>query len=993
MFKYVAGVMALVCGVALCSAQKSEGKYSLYGRSIDSFTHETVDSAVVTLLKSDSVTVLGKDTIQGREWGYFVFKLDESGNYLLRFEAKNYKTELFAVKARFSKVRKAMCDLGVFKLHKMAMTDRTMDLKEVVVTGSSRIKMVMHGDTIVYNAAAFQLAQGSMLDALVKQLPGVEIKDNGKIYVNGKFVESLLVNGKDFFKGDVKIALDNLPAYTVGNIKIYKRESDQMKALGIRDTLRDDVPTVMDVNLKRIYSIGWLANVDLGMGTHNRYSGKLFALRFSDYSRLVLYGSVNNASDTSTPGDDGNWQSMDVQSGLRSYKTAGIQTRIDDRQKRFNYTGTATYEHTNTDNWTETTSTNFLAGGDTYARLRSLNKDKETRLKTTHEFSVHPEGGGYYFEFTPQMEYYDYKRPYQSFSSNLNGNPQEAYRGAALDSIFTIGASDYMRRLMVNRQQTEQRGQGHSLTANTGYDVNIKIPGTNDDVFTWGTMDYKNATDKTYSLSDLRYMKDGAVTSNDYRRQFTDSPVKQFSGDYSFGYNMRIMGVKNWMILFMPRYEYSHSYDHSPRSLYRLDKLSGWGSGSTQGITQLPSATDSMQQALDFDNSYFSTRRDYTHKGVVQLYINHELKNKWNLGLISGLVASFQKNALDYRRGEEGTDARIDTTLSRHVNFLNPNVTLNAIKSDNKGRCYISLRYSLSQSAPDVLNLLSIHDTSNPLVQRVPNTNVKNTKEHHVSLNANKFTITTGEDMNLYVNYIVTPNSLCQAMTYDKTTGVTTYKPDNVNGNWNISGGFTYARPLDKAKHFTIQSNTSSSYNHSVDKTGVGSGTESVRSVVNNTIASEELTAQYERKKYRIGVSGNVNYTHATSSREGFTTINCADVSYGVAGQAPLPWDMEVSSDLKMYSRRGYEDHTMNTNQLVWNAQLTKSLMKGKMQFKLDGYDILHKLTAVTRTLTAQGRTEVWNNVVPSYVMMHLVYKFNLQPKNKKKEEKKEAES
>ena len=83
---------------------------------------------------------------------------------------------------------------------------------------ASLVKMVVDHDTIVYNAGAFQLAEGSMLDGLIKQLPGAEIRDN-RIYVNGEFVQSLLVNGKDFFKGDPAIALENLPAYMVNKIK------------------------------------------------------------------------------------------------------------------------------------------------------------------------------------------------------------------------------------------------------------------------------------------------------------------------------------------------------------------------------------------------------------------------------------------------------------------------------------------------------------------------------------------------------------------------------------------------------------------------------------------------------------------------------------------------------------------------------------------------------------------------------------------------------
>ena len=88
-----------------------------------------------------------------------------------------------------------------------------------VQVNATKVKFYMNEDTLVYNADAFELSEGSMLDALIEQLPGVELKDDGRIYVNGRFVESLLLNGKDFFKGDNLIMLENLPSYMVKNIQ------------------------------------------------------------------------------------------------------------------------------------------------------------------------------------------------------------------------------------------------------------------------------------------------------------------------------------------------------------------------------------------------------------------------------------------------------------------------------------------------------------------------------------------------------------------------------------------------------------------------------------------------------------------------------------------------------------------------------------------------------------------------------------------------------
>ena len=88
---------------------------------------------------------------------------------------------------------------------------------------ATRVKFYTKKDIVVFNADAFEMAEGSMLDALIKQLPGVELRDNGQIYVNGRFVESLLLNGENFFDKDRNVMLENLPSYMVNNVKVYER--------------------------------------------------------------------------------------------------------------------------------------------------------------------------------------------------------------------------------------------------------------------------------------------------------------------------------------------------------------------------------------------------------------------------------------------------------------------------------------------------------------------------------------------------------------------------------------------------------------------------------------------------------------------------------------------------------------------------------------------------------------------------------------------------
>ncbi len=172
-------------------------------------------------------------------------------------------------------------------------------LSEVTVT-ASKVKFYNKGDTIVYNADAFVLAEGTMLDGLLRQMPGVELKDDGRIFVNGEYVEELLLNGKDFFKGNNKVMLENIGAYTVKNVEVYRKQKDIDRVLGKGF---GEKSLAMDVKLKKEYNQGMMLNAEAGYGSDDRYLGRLFGLWFSDHARVSAVGNINNLNDDRKPGE------------------------------------------------------------------------------------------------------------------------------------------------------------------------------------------------------------------------------------------------------------------------------------------------------------------------------------------------------------------------------------------------------------------------------------------------------------------------------------------------------------------------------------------------------------------------------------------------------------------------------------------------------------------------------------------------------------------
>ena len=214
--------LILILLAAVVSATAQDHNYRLQGRLCDAETHMGIPEASLQLLRADSTVVetyrieTREDSTLFRFMGHYEFQVNEIGKYIVRASHVNYETVYMPVEIRLK--RQHEVEVPEIRMKKVSQM-----LDEVVVK-ASKVKMVMHGDTIVFNADAFNLAEGSMLDALIAQLPGTELSQDGEITVNGKRIESLLIDGRSFFEGDPKAALQNLPAYTVNKVKVFDRK-------------------------------------------------------------------------------------------------------------------------------------------------------------------------------------------------------------------------------------------------------------------------------------------------------------------------------------------------------------------------------------------------------------------------------------------------------------------------------------------------------------------------------------------------------------------------------------------------------------------------------------------------------------------------------------------------------------------------------------------------------------------------------------------------
>ena len=966
-------IVALVCPSGNVAAQNNDRRV-VSGRIVEAFTHEVIPNVSVCLLSASDSTVIetyqpvGGDTLLLNRFGFFQLPVKQKGKYLIRTSCIGFKTTYTPFEVKYK--REGDVDVG-----RIEMRRESMMLGEVTVTGT-KIKMVMRGDTVVYNADAFNLAEGSMLDALIRQLPGAELSKDGEIKVNGKKIDNLLVDGRDFFEGDPKAALENLPAYTVNKIKVFDREGKLTEMAG-RDM--NDKSYVMDVKLKKQYAISTNGNIEVGAGTEDRYGLRMMVSRRAGMHQLSLNANLNNLNDQSSrmfmSGNGAVYYEPSAAQGVQTTRTANIGYSYGGWEDKFSAGVSVSGYHNNnhTDTWTS--SQTYLAGGDTYARSANYNRSRSKGFSSYGHLNWSPK---------KLLTTVNYDISYSSGnnwgsnrSAQFDADPAEY--GDLLDDLFLH--PDKYRQLTLNRRETQSQGDNENLNIVGNAQTHVKLWA--DIVSLQASVNYNRTSSNRYERQDLNYMK--TQGQRDFRNNYTDAPSKNWNTSLSADYNVGL-GRHNLRL----GYEYSHAYNDNENSLYRLDRLPGRDSTL---IDLLPSTAEALRSVLDNPNSYNYTRHDNTQQLRASLTLSPRFMG--NGGIYMTLPLQYVDKRLDYFRETQ-------QHLTQSHWMLNPNLQVVYSPKREGGAIFVGLdenqptimqimmNASYQTSVPDIMTLVSYVDSSDPLNVSYSNPDLH--KTHTLNISSN-FILIGGPKIRTIsagLRYSRTYNAVATSMVYDKTSGRTTTKPVNVDGNWNLGADFNCGQTLDKKKRLRFENTLGFSYNHSVDLNSVAGSTTSAESIVHNTNLNDHLTANYQipagegRGNHELSLSFSGSLNHVTSSREDFQRINAGNISYGLSALVQLPWKLQLSTSIVNYSRRGYSDPQMNRDELIWGAKLSRQLLKNTLTVSIEGFDLLGQLSNRQYNINEQGRTETYTNVVSQYGLLKLTYQFRKYPKGKK---------
>ncbi len=950
--------MALaICHIGLAFAQ--DKKVKVTGDVTDYETAEAVIAATVQLLAlPDSSFQSGATTdMRGR------FELEGRlplGNYAVKVSFVGYGDTYrnFAVTEDTRRVQ----------LDSIRLKTDALLLQEAIVE-AQLAQVQISDDTVIFNAETFRVPEGSMLEELIRKLPGYEVANDGTVTYNGKTVSKILVDGKEFFSEDKSIAMKNLPASMVKKVKSYEKKSDLAEMTGIDD---GEEELVLDLTVKEDAKKGWFSNIDVGYGRptqsneyniNNLYTVKGMVNRFKDNEHYSVILSTNNINDKGFPGGGpggrggggGNGMNQSSMGGFSLAKNLGEE--VEKNKYQFQIGGGVRFFHNDSDVQSQTASETFLAQGNdnSFSNSASRSNNENLRVNADLRLQWRPDTMTNII-FRPSVGYSKSSNASENFSATFNKDPYEVLDEKYADEDYEPLDSAWIDDSRINYSSRQSGGGSENTSVNGRLEINRKFnsEGRNLTLSLNGGYSISESFSSSTSFTRFYQRNDSTSTINRYNT----TPSKNYN------YSARAMWSEPlWKATFLQlSYQFSYRYNDSQRSTYELpDKLDDW---------QLPEwiLPDDYERYRSEALSQFATYENFDHDITAQLRF---IRDKYNMNV--GFTLLPQRSKMNYQY------MGVDVDTVRTVFNFTP--TMNFRYRWTKQRS-LRINYRGRSSQPSMTDLLDITDDSDPLNITKGNPGLKPTFTNSLNLQFQDFNVDRLQNISANLRFNSTLNSIVNKITYNEETGGRISQPTNLDGwwsNWSTAAGIAYNTALPN-QHYKVSSSTNANYNYQEGYVRTSSTGEFPLAATRSVTLSERLSGTYQNDWFEITLQGSLNYNRARNNLQPTANRDTYIFSYGPSTNIQLPWwNIKISSDIGMNSRRGFSDPEFNTDELIWNAQLSKSfLAQNAATVSVQFYDILGQQSNVSRVVNATMRSDTWYNTVNSYFMVHFIYKLNL---------------
>lgn len=908
----------LLLALLLATATGSlHAQFTVEGQVQDTLGQPLANATIALLQASDSVLVSFALT---DEYGGFIFKRVSKGNYLVQASFLGFHT--MSVPADIN---------GNASLPAITMFPNTVSLSEVKIEGE-RTPIFIKKDTIEYNALAFKTNPGDNVEQLLKRLPGVEVDREGNVKAMGEDVQKVLVDGKEFFGNDPKVATKNLPADAVDRVQVYDRKSDLAEFTGIDDGEREKT---INLKLKEDKKKGVFGNVTGGYGQTNfddpdhLYEGKVSVNRFSNKLQLSVLGMLNN----------NNQQGFSV-------------------NEYINFMGGLA---------------NMMGGGGGRIRLGSGNSG--IPLSTGGELGtgfMRTGAGGINFN-------YDISKKTEIQTSYFYN-----------DLSNTLDQTTF-RQQFLNNDIFETNSESSQLTANNNHRVNITVrheidsmqnlifrsnAGINDAMLTQnsfsetfdneGSVENRSLTDNASNGQNLN-----ATGTLVYRRRFQKrgrALVLEANGSMQQDDQEAALYSEN---SFRPGTDKAFT-DSITQDQFQTNDQTNWGAKL--------SYTEPLGKAkyLQFNFSRQNYNNDWNREvydidgGVSR--INRQLSNEYlrgyfydrgGLSLLMNRPKATLTASMDVQRSQlDGDLITLDTMINQSFVNVLPGLRYRYEFAPTRN---ISLNYRTSVREPSLEQLSPIIDNTNPLNIYVGNPNLRPEYTHSANIHFMNFSRFNFTNLFGMLRATYTTNKITNAKTVDSLFRQIT-QPINVDQDLSLTAFLNYGAPIKPlGAKFRLEGNVT--YNRSILFVNA------LENNVNRLMGSLGLTLENRNKEHFDLVAGArlsptlTRYDVSVELNQDFLNQNYfADLSVNLGKK----WLFTSSMDYTLY---GGDVFNEDASVALWEASLTRYLFKNRRgQLRLTAFDILNQNQGINRTSTFNYVEETRVRTLSRYLMMTFTY-------------------
>ena len=892
-------IFSLLFFTVSLSAQRS-----IQSSVFDAKNGQAIEMATVRLLKQkDSALVQGAQTDMK---GGFTLPKVRSGNYILLVSSVGYHD----YKRNITMENKDLI------LKAIQLNENVKLLNELEVKGTAA-QLVVKGDTVEYNAAAFKTQENAAVEELLKKLPGVEISADGKITVNGEDIKKIRVDGKKFFEGDIEQATKNLPADMIEKIQVLEQKSDMALLTGFED---GDTERIINLTTKPNRRKGVFGNMGLGAGldinNDFRYDGSLSMNIMRGESQTNINAGANNLNTSRGSRGRGSWGGAN--SGITTSQNLGINNNTIINPK-FKIGGDVTFNHSNNLSETETERTSYISEKtyDDWSKSMSGNDRYSTNLRLEAEWKIDSLRT---IVFQPNMGY----NQTESFSTReyryLTEGDSTSW-GDSKNSGFSNSLSGGLN-VIYNQKSAQKKGRSFTLNLRTGFsesnsdNMNLSNKFTNDTtiLIDQNTINRSNNFNSYLRMSFVeplwnnKNMLEAAVSvSNNTTKSVKEQFGKDVNGDYTDTISEYSNNFEN--IFFRESIELNYRFTEKDYNIML-------------GVNGEPSQTRNLREYGD------GFVRDTTY----------------------GVFNFAPTGRFQYNFGRK-TFARIDyrgRTQQPSIDQMQP------VKNNS-----------------DLMNETVGNPSLNPAFSH--NLRLMYTQFNDITFSSFSTFLNTNLTKDALVSNRIYDSSLKQ---YNQTVNLKDAMPLSLN--WNVMFNTPL---IQKRLHFNTNTSTGYRTQYGFVSRGVNNEEIDIDNLLTGASnftrtynAAEEISLTFTHDVIEMGVRGRIGYNNSLNSQK-----NVETETWDWMGRGNLvirfPYDFTLSSDIAYSDRAGYTN--MDQSEIMWNAALDKSLFKKKGTLSLRANDILRQRLNIRQTIGDNYVQYSRYNTLPSYFIVSFTYKIN----------------